>query len=209
MRKGKRTGAYRRLQFDGDVVGGEFIAARVDARYERQARRYGACALALLDPAHQRSDGSIGGRLEHQVDGWQSLVIHAPAVVQAMIERHVNDLCGRFTIACSLQRARQIDPVERQNDVCRGDSLGCGRHQHHCRRVDVERMLGRERGADFQIGHHAGAEQFRQRQSSIPVRHRARHATHQDQWRLRGVEHFRGRFQLRRIDTVCNAGAIA
>ena len=73
---------------------------------------------ARLQRIEQRADDGIGLCGQQHVDGGQGLIVHAPAAVQAMIERGMDDLGGRAGRAeHRLDRATQIDPVEAEDDV--------------------------------------------------------------------------------------------
>ena len=83
----------------------------------------------------QRRHGHVGLAVDEDIDRRQALIVHAPAIVQVMIDRHLNDLGG--DIADGLERARQVEPVEAEDDV------GC---------ADCIRRLGREHRATGRAG---------------------------------------------------------
>ncbi len=53
---------------------------------------------------------------DEEIDRGQGLVVHAPAVMQLVIERDLDHL-GRRRTAERLQGAGEIDPVEAEDDV--------------------------------------------------------------------------------------------
>ena len=53
---------------------------------------------------------------DHHIDRRQALIVHAPAIVQMMIDRDLHHL-GRDVAADTLERAGDVDPVEAENDV--------------------------------------------------------------------------------------------
>ena len=115
----------------------------------------------------QRGHRRFGRRGDVHVDGRQALVIHAPAVVQHVIERHVDDLGRGLAAARGLERAREVDPVEAHDDVRRRDDRGGVGRQDHRGRADVQRVIGRKRGADLEVGDQS-------RSTPIPFRRTAR-----------------------------------
>ena len=76
----------------------------------------------------QRRHGGIRLAIDEDVDRRQALIVHAPAVVQAMIDRHLHDLGG--DLAGLLEDAGEIEPIEAENDVGRSDGFGRFRRQH-------------------------------------------------------------------------------
>ena len=79
--------------------------------------RPAAFAPALAVPARWRRAAPGPPRRDrpgHHVDRRQALIIHAPAVMQAVVERDMHDLAGRRP-ADRLERAGEIDPVEAEN----------------------------------------------------------------------------------------------
>ena len=84
-------------------------------------------------------------------------------------------------LQAAVKRSCEIDPVETQDHVGGGDGLGQRRRQEHTRRVDVQRMVGRKRGADLEIGHHHGTQRFGERDARVPRGRIARDAPDQEQ----------------------------
>ena len=129
------------------------------------------------DGGDQRRDRGVGLRRDEQVDRRQALVVHAPAVVQVLVERHLDD--GRRRHAADrLEGAAEIDPVEAEDHVGvlhRGDQV-VGREGRGI--AEMQRMIGRERRADLEVGGRRARRAprraaMRRFQSSIVARHAA------------------------------------
>ena len=127
-------------------------------------------------------------------------MVHAPAIVKLMIQRDRDHLPGRRDRAARrLQRARQIDPVEAQDDIGGGDGLPRLLRQERRRCAEMQRMVGGKYRGAFEIGHHAGAQRLRQRHAIGPFPLAVRAAPHQDHRLLRRAQHrHRARHLLRR-----------
>ncbi len=132
----------------------------------RRRMRHRARLAAGADRFDQLGHDEIGIGGEKKIDGRQSLMVHAPAVVDAVIERDLNDFrCGGG--ADGPQRAGKVDPVQAQNDVGVADGRDAvGRDIARC--AGVERMIGRETRADLEVGDDAGVERFGKRDAGIP-----------------------------------------
>ena len=150
-------------------------------RRMRHGARFAADAYRLDQLRHDAI--GIGG--QKKIDGWQSLVVHAPAVVDAVIERNLNDF-GAGRDVGDAQRAGKIDPVEAQDDVRATHGLDAVRRQA-VRCTGIERMIGRKTRADLEIGGDPGVEGFRERDPVIPGFLAARGAAGQDRDLLRAV----------------------
>ena len=137
------------------------------------------------DARDQRGHGGIGLRRDEQVDRRQALVVHAPAVVQVLVERHL-DHGRRRRRAARLERAAEIDPVETEDHVgvLHGGDHVVGREGG--REAEMQRMVGRERRADLEVGHDARVERLGKLDALLPVLFLARHAAGEDQ-RLLGA----------------------
>ena len=86
-----------------------------------------------------------------------------------------------------LEGAGEIDPVEAEDDVGVADRVGrLGRQHDAAGRAGMQRMIGRERGADLEIGDHARAEALGQRDARVPGVEIARDAAGEDH-RMLGV----------------------
>ena len=120
---------------------------------------------------HGGGDGiRVGG--DEQIDRRQALVIHAPAIVQDVVERDLDDLGAGKSVAGRAQRPGEIDPVEAEDDVGFGDGLGGVGHREDAGAGDVQRMVGGEGGADLEVGDDAGAEGFGEGETRSPRRPR-------------------------------------
>ena len=74
-----------------------------------------------------------------------------------MIDRHLHDL-GRHRAAKTLEGAGDVDPVEAENSVGRPDGVGrFGRQHAAAGAAGMQRMIGREGGADLNVGDHTRA----------------------------------------------------
>ena len=143
------------------------------------------------DGAEQRRDGRVGFGRDEQVHRRQALVVHAPAVVQVLVERHL-DHGRRRHAADRLEGAAEIDPVEAEDDVGvlhRGDQIVGGEGR---RIADVQRMIGRERRADLEVGGDARVDRLGELDAALPVLDLARHAAGQDQRLLGAEQHIGG-----------------
>src|SRR5579862_7532154 len=104
---------------------------------------------------------------EPDVDRRQRLIIHAPTVVQVVIDTHLNDL--RRRAANMLEGSGDVDPVEAEDDIGIADRLGGLRDRRdEARRAGMQRMIGGEGGARLEVGDHAGAEPLSKRDARVP-----------------------------------------
>ena len=113
-------------------------------------------------------------------------------------------LLTTITFACrhavgkrALERAGEVDPVEAQDHVGglhRG--LRIGPERGRARRAGMQRMIGREGGADFQFGDDLGVEVLGERDARVPAFDAAADAAHQDDRVLRAFEDVRGLLHL-------------
>ena len=87
-----------------------------------------------------------GSAVDRQVDRRQAEVVHAPAVVQRVIERDVRDLrrCVRGLLRYLQEEAVEIDPVEADDEVGIPDDVLGLRAQPIGRRHRMLRMIGRK-----------------------------------------------------------------
>ena len=126
---------------------------------EARLCRGGRARDARLDERQERRDRDVGRDREVDVGGRQALIVHAPAVVELVVERGEDDLGLYLVIAIGrLERAAEIDPVEAEDRIGlaqRGEGLGT-------RLVAGGRALqsvrGREAGAGLGVGQHRGIE---------------------------------------------------
>ena len=87
------------------------------------------------------------------------------------------------------QAAREVDPVERKDHVGRFDGLNrLGHHRVRRRGAGVERVIGREAATDLEVADHFGIERLCERDTVVPAVDAARHAPHQDDGVVRGLE---------------------
>ena len=169
-------------------VGRRHLACRRGLVLERMRTR-GVRLLRLgaaPDRSDQRRDGRVGLRRDEQVDGRQALVVHAPAVVQVLVERHLDD-GGRRRHAAGFEGAAEVDPVEAEDHVGfldRSDQVVGGKRR---REAEMQRMVGRERRADLEVGHDPRVDCFGELDALLPIVFLARHAAGQDQ-RLLGID---------------------
>ena len=96
--------------------------------------------------------------------------------MQAMVDRHLHDLGGDIA-AGILECAGDVDPVETDNDVGSADSLDRLLNQNRTTGAAcVQRMVGREGGADFHVGDDARIQPLGQRDAFVPRLFAARDA---------------------------------
>ncbi len=188
MRQGNRTIAQRVTQRHGEMLDaqratiGRHVGGcpRLDARHRRSAHRPG-----------QGDHGIVRIGRDEQVDRRQRLVIHAPAVMELMIRRNLDDLClGRRPRRA--QGAGQIDPIEAEDDVGASDDLCgfAGGHQQG-RFASMERMVGRECRSDLDVGHDARIQMFGDADTRVPGVQSARRAPGEKDRLARGFQHAR------------------
>ena len=112
----------------------------------------------------------VGRGRQHHVARRQALVIHAPAVVDEVIEGDLDDPRGRSIVAEErAQGTGEVDPVEAENEI--GLAQRGGRlfdRRDGAGRAGMERMIGRECRALFEVGDDAGAERFGKRHARVP-----------------------------------------
>ncbi len=97
---------------------------------------------------HERMHDLVGLGGQQHVDDRQALVIHAPAVVQRMVLRNLDDRRGGLGVAeGSGQRAGQVGPVEAEDDIRARDCFACFRHRIDARGPRMQRMVGGKAGA--------------------------------------------------------------
>src|SRR5207245_10298825 len=100
----------------------------------------------------------------------QAEVVHAEAAVYVDVAVSPDDPPADWPIAIDLlERARQVDPVERQDHVGFAYGGGCGLREIGAGRPNVQRMLGREARAGLEVGHHPGAELVGERHPRAPA----------------------------------------
>ncbi len=154
----------------------------------------------------QLCDERVRRRQHRGVGGRQRLVVHAPAVMDILVERAVDHLRLRpFSAAGLLQGAAEVDPVERQDDIgLAHQRAGIGTDEQ-AGREGVGRVQGGEHGAVLEIGQHPRAQPLDQRHPPVPVRKLVGHAADHQQWPLRrlqrggrGRHHRLPRFRRRR-----------
>ena len=116
-------------------------------------------------------------------------MIHRPAIVDEVVERNLNDFGGGTADAARrLECATEIEPVETQNNIGLPQGFGDLRARENCRRADMERMIGRERGSDAQIGRNACAQRFSQSDAGLPRLGPARNTPSQNDWVFGGAQ---------------------
>ena len=171
----------RVAQRRGHVVDRELVAGR-----RRQVVLVrGGRALALAERSEQGGHRRLRLAGEEDVDRRQALIVHAPAIVQLMIDRDLDHLGAES--AAILERAGGIEPVEAEDHVGVADRLdrGCV-ERHHARRADMQRVIGREGGGDLEIGDDLRAEPLGKFHARIPSLDGARAAAGEDE-RMLGV----------------------
>ena len=161
------------------------------------ARRAWRALRQTRELVKQCAHDHVGLRGKQDVDRRQRLIIHAPAAMQRVIERRMDDR-GRSVAARRLQCAAQVDPIEAHDDVGFLDRRGGVAGQEHARRRNVQRMIGGKRCADFEIGQHAGADEFGQAHARIPRFFASRCAADQKQRPLRSAQRIGRPFHERR-----------
>ena len=85
------------------------------------------------------------------------------------------------TVPPTLEGAGDVDPVEAEDDVGGADGVGrFGRQHGAAGRAGMQRVIGREGRADFEIGDDARAQALGQRDARVPGIEIARYAAGQD-----------------------------
>ena len=146
------------------------------------------------------------------VDGRQRLIFHVGAGVQVLVERAGDDLRRHLADALGLaQRAAEIHPVEREDDIGLAHQLARILAEHVERRTVMRRMIGREHRALLEVGDHAGAEPLGELDARLPELGLARAAAEHDHRLLarlaaapplRRRDSFAGRGGCRRLEAL-------
>ena len=127
--------------------------------------------------------------------------------MQILVERTGDDFCRYGAGVLGLtQRAAEIDPVERDDDIGFAQQFARIPAEHVERRTVMRRMIGRKHGALLEIGHHAGAEPLGEFYARRPVFGLARAAANHDDGPLRALQQ-RQRLIDRRLATAAAAPA--
>ena len=166
------------------------------------SRRPGLCRrarlprlLAAVRPQRlqQVLDDGVAGRRHRDVDGGQRLIFHVGAGMQILVERGGDDLGRDLSDRPGLpQRAAEIDPVQRQDDVGFAEKLARRFGEHVERRQIMRRMVGRKHRAQLEVAHHAGAEPLGEPDARLPAFRLARAAPEHDHRPLGAREQRRG-----------------
>src|SRR4029079_312741 len=69
----------------------------------------------------QRRHCHIGLAVDEDIDRPKTLIVHAPAIVQMMIDGHLDDFGAGITDG--LERASRVEPVEAEDNVSRADCV--------------------------------------------------------------------------------------
>jgi hypothetical protein len=134
---------------------------------ERPRRSAGGLRRDGTDRLQQRGGRGVRVSRNEEIDRGQGLVIHAPAIVQLVVEGDLDHLAGRRS-AQRPQGASEVDPVEAEDDVglleegrqlVLGEILGC---------VDMQGMIGGERRPDLEARRHPGADRLGERDPLFP-----------------------------------------
>jgi hypothetical protein len=126
-------------------------------------------------------DHGVAGRRHRHVHGRERLVFHVRAGMQGLIERRRDDPGGDWSGAPRLpQRATQVDPIQRQNDICLADQLACRLGKNIEGRHVMRGMIGRKHRALLEIGDHAGTDLLGEPDARLPELRLARPAPEHD-----------------------------
>ena len=145
--------------------------------------RFGAARVALgcAERANERVDDLIGIGGKQHIDYRQRLMVHAPAIVQRMVLRDLDDPRHRIAFAeSSDQRARKVRPVEAQDDVGARDRVAGLGYCIDARSARMQPVIRRKARADLEIGHDLRVERFREADPLLPRGFVTRHAADQD-----------------------------
>ena len=117
--------ADRAAQRVGEMIDGELALGELGkfAGHRRDRAR-----AARAERGEQRRHRGVGLAGDKDIDRRQALIVHAPAIVQAVIDRHLHDFGG--DAADLLEGAGDVDPVEAENDVGGADGVGRLGRQH-------------------------------------------------------------------------------
>ena len=150
-------------------------------------------------------DHDVLGRRHRHIDGRQRLIFHVGAGVQILVERAGDDFRRHLADVLGLaQRAAEIDPIEREDDIGFAQQLARVLAEHVERRTVMRRMIGREHRALLEIGHHAGAEPFGELYARRPEFGFARAAAEHDDRALRALQQ-----RHRLVDAIASTAAAA
>ena len=151
------------------MIDGELVARRL----ERFAAGGAAPRAAWPGraPASSAGTAASGSQAMQHVDRRQALVVHAPAVVQMMVDGDLDDLGGDGAAgvleAC---RRRSSQSRLRMTSAARIASAASERRRDGAGRAGMQRMIGREGGGDLQIGDDARVEPLGERDARVPRR---------------------------------------
>ncbi len=107
------------------MIDGELVTGRLERLDPgRHQMRFGR-----PERSEQRGNRHVRLAVNYNIDWRQALIVHAPAVVQTMIDRNLHELGGDVA-ARILERAGDVDPVETENDVGGTDGFRCLRREH-------------------------------------------------------------------------------
>ena len=160
---------------------------RLGAGQGRKLRRWRQRQGLPIGQCGQQGVDRLFGLAGHEdVGRWQPLVVHAPAVVQLMVHRDRDYLRGNRLIGPGLlERAGQIQPVQREHDVGAAQGLRHRRREEKACRAGVQRMTGGEGSAHLEVGQHPSAELFGQGHPRLPAFLRTRHTARKNEGLLR------------------------
>src|SRR5262249_18596706 len=134
--------------------------------------------LSRSEGGQQRrhSEGRLA--VKEYVDRREPLIVHAPAVVQMVIDRYLNNARRRHTGAkCRFQNSGKIQPVETQNNVGLTYRIGglCS-DPYNAGRPDMKLMVGGACSSDLEISGNPRTQTLRKRDARIPSLEVPRHA---------------------------------
>src|SRR5262245_61147951 len=126
--------------------------------------------LARSERGHQCGPRDIGFAVNEYVHRRKTLIVHAPAVVQMVIDRNLDDARGRHAGAeYRFQGSGKIDPIETQNDVSLAYRIGRLRSDaDRAGRADVQPMVGWKGCGDLKVSSNPRAEPLGERDARVP-----------------------------------------
>ena len=165
---GERAGplADRAAQGVGEMIDGELVAGRLE--WLVGARRRPRAAWPGPSASSKAGTAASGVAGDEHVDRRQALIVHAPAVVQMMVDRDLHDLGASTAPACLSVPARSTQSRLRMTSAARMRLQRFGRRRDEAGRAGMQRMIGGEGGADLDVGDDARAEPLGQRDARVP-----------------------------------------
>jgi hypothetical protein len=194
MGKRHATRAGNASQRDGQVVGRNQPIGGHRVREGVGTRRVGRRRATRAESGEQCRHDVVGLGRDHAINRRKTLIVHAPATVQLVVERNLDDARTGFATARRLQRPGEIHPIQAEDNVGFRYRAGKRRSQQNARGVDMQRVVRWKRRTDLEVGTDICCESLCQRDTRCPCRQVARYAPDQQQRTLGVAQEVRRAF---------------